>query len=188
MVDTFVDHPELHGIIRGTVEENDVGVTFAQCLLNNNEVNDDIVVILKIDSYYHTQRMNNPPKSVDYVVIVECKDGLGYDVYVIELRNVADTTGVKPREIRKKFETIFSDFFVRFAADFSRIFDRLNSMKLYLVTDPFNLRNREFNDDQLRERFRGTVLEAFGFLTPFEFRDRAYLIEVKIPDPVIACC
>lgn len=156
--------------------------------MSGDEINDDVVLILKIDSYYNTQRMPNPPKSVDYVVIVKCEADDGYDMYIIELRNVGDTSGVKPRDIRKKFETIFSDFFVRFNGEFEYIFAKLKKLKLYLITDPLGLKSKELDEDQIKERIKGTVIETFGFLTPFEFLGKAYLIEVKVPDPVIPTC
>ncbi|MFA8393779.1 hypothetical protein ACEPUD_27095 [Burkholderia ubonensis] len=188
MHDKFIDHEELHGLLRGTVEENDIGVTFAPNLLLNGEVNDDLILIFKVDSYYNSTQMNNPPKSVDYFVVVRCEHNHGYDAYIIELRNVGDTSGVKPREIRKKFETVFQDFFVKFSNEFDEILSNLNSLKLYLITDPLGLKGKGLNDSDIAARIKDTVIEAFGFLAPFEFLGKPYLIEVKIPDPVIPAC
>jgi hypothetical protein len=188
MREQFSNHEQLHGLLRGTVRENDIGVTFDNNLLHNGEVDDDSVLIFKIDSYYNSTQMHNPPKSVDYLVVVRCEHNSGFDAYIIELRNVSETSGVKPREIRKKFETVFLDFFVKFKDEFSIILNNLNSLRLYLVTDPLGLRNKDLSEIEINKRIKDTVIEAFGFLTPFEFLGKPYLIEVKIPDPLIAAC
>jgi hypothetical protein len=188
MFDNFINHEELGGLLRGTVEENDVGVTFHEALNLHGEINDGIVAIFKIDSFYSSNVMPNPPPSVDYLVIVRCEHNGGYDAYIIELRNVSSTSGIRPREIRKKFATVFDDFFDRFSCEFGEIFDNLNSLRLYLISDPLGLAGKNYADDEIARRIKDTVIESYGFLTPFEFRGRAYSIEVVVPNPVIQAC
>ncbi|MCX7257069.1 MAG: hypothetical protein NTZ64_10120, partial [Polaromonas sp.] len=143
----------------------------------------------KIDAYYCSDRMPNPPKSVDYIVIVKCCDN-NYNLYVIELSNVKSTRGVKQHEIYEKFQTVFFDFFEK---KFPTIFKnpelgKFNKIELFIITDPLNLATKNLSDLEISRHLRGTVLDAFANFKPFIFNEQILIIKPKLPNPTINEC
>lgn len=190
MIDAIYSDPELHALIRQECFENQIGVTPDPALCDSDGFWDHTrVVALKVDAYYSTMNMATPPKSPDYVVIVKCEDNT-FDLYVIELRNVAKTKGIKRKDIEAKFLTVFTDFFtVRFPHIFLNPgLGKFNKVRLYLVTDPLGLKKRNLTEAEIKEYFTGTVLDAFSNLEPIQFIGRNFLIEPKLPNPTIVKC
>lgn len=190
MIDEIHAHPELYGLIRNDCFENGIGVDIVpELLLQDGLLNHNKIVALKIDSYYSSRCMINPPRSVDYLIIVKCGDK-NYDLYVIELRNVKNTRGVRRKEIHEKFKTVFFDFFeIRFPEIFKNpLLGKFNEIKLFIVTDPLKLAPKNLTDSEISRYLKGTVLDAFANFVPFEFDERALLIEPKLPNPLINEC
>lgn len=190
MFDQIRNHPELFGLIRGTCSENNIGINFANSLLDGQgELRQDTVLILKTDHFYSSNRMHNPPPAVDCLVVVRCDGNNGFDYYLIELRNTRRTASVNLSEMKKKFDTVLQDFL---GSKFKDIFFAdgtfVNNIKLYLVTDPLGIRNRNLSEEEIRRIFRGTVLDAYGSMPPFRFRDKVLVIEPLLPDPMIKDC
>lgn len=190
MIDAIYADVDLHALIRQECFENDLGLVPDPALcMDDGFWNHTKVVALKVDAYYSTINMATPPKSPDYVVVVKCQDNT-FDLYVVELRNVARTRGVKRKDIEEKFATVFSDFLPnRFPHIFlNSALGTFNAVRLYLVTDPLNLANRGLSDLEIKEYFRGTTLDAFGNMEPIKFLGRNLLIEPKLPNPTIVEC
>lgn len=191
MIEKIYLDQDLFALIRQDCKENDVGATFAQELINEyGDLKDDRIIILKLDAFYSSSNMPNPPPSPDYLVIVRCCDN-SLDGYIIELRDTTQTAAVRAKEIVKKFKTIAEDFFGKryksiFIKDNGSIIFR--SLKLYLVTDPLGLRSKNLSDDEYKKRIRGTTLDAYGTLEPLIFGTRPYIIEPVLPDPVVKSC
>jgi hypothetical protein len=110
MFDTIICHSELGGLMRLCCQENRMLIEFDACYYNNELLNHEKVIILKIDAYYNTMDMATPPPSIDCLIIVKCDDGT-YTYYLVELRDVTGTMKIKPRVMMPKFETVINDFF-----------------------------------------------------------------------------
>ena len=63
------------------------------------EVDDKKVIILKIDSYYSSSRMHDPPPAIDCLIIVSLGENR-FDFYLVELRDVTVTKLVRPDDIQ----------------------------------------------------------------------------------------
>ena len=183
MFDHIRQHPELFGIERGSCEENSLCIAFCESLKFADEIDDEKVRILKIDAYYNSSRMHNPPPSIDCLVIVKTGDS-AFDFYLIELRDVTVTKLVRPDNIIPKFRTVIEKFFQE---DFSEIFMSskyvINRFKLWLVTDPFHAES--LTEDQYKKKIGLTVLDRFQSMKPLRFRDKIAMIEQKRPVPEI---
>ncbi len=183
MFEQIDQHPDLYGILRGTCEENSLCIAFCDLLKCGGEIDDNKVRILKIDSYYNSSRMHNPPPSIDCLIIVNLGENR-FDFYLIELRDVTITGLVHPVAIVPKFRTVVEKFFHE---DFSEIFlsssYQLNRFKLWLVTDPFHAAS--LTEEQYKKKIEGTVLEIYQTLKPLKFRDKIAMIEPKRPVPEI---
>lgn len=177
-------HPDLYGLQRGSCSENGYCVTLCEALLDNGEPNDAIVKILKVDAFYNTCRMHEPPPSIDCLIIVKEVGIHEYSFYLIELRNVSGSPLIKPRDIRRKFETTLQQFI---QSDFSNVFDiqsiTLINFKSWLVTDPFNLVN--VTQEQYEKKIKGTIYDQYTSIKPLRLKDKVCMIELILPNPML---
>lgn len=190
MFNEIRNDPDLWGACRGTCSENNIGVTFdAQLLGKDGEINDERVLILKVDHIYSTAFMDEPPKSVDCLVIVKCIGDEVFDLYLIELRNVKRARYAHPNEITDKYVTVTDDMLQnRYSHIFSKFLPRIRSMRCFLVTDPFRLAGRNLSREEIKAYIGGTVLDAYASLAPIRLGGHIAPIEVVLPDPVIGGC
>ena len=183
MFEQIDQHPDLYGILRGACEENKLCIAFCHLLKCDGEIDDNKIRILKIDSYYNSSRMHNPPPSIDCLIIISLGNNK-FDFYLVELRDVAMTQLVRPDDIVPKFKTTVERFLHK---DFSEIFlsseIAINRFKLWLVTDPFHAAS--LTEEQYKKKIQGTVLEKFQTMKPLKFRDKIAMIEPKRPTPEI---
>lgn len=188
LFDRIHEHVDLYGLVRSKCTENNVGVQFSPDLLDaDGDPHHEKVLVLKLDHFYCSERMPNPPPSPDCLVIVKCCEGNTYDFYLIENRNTKRTQNVKPSEISRKFSTALYDFLeVQFPDIFLADTVQIGRLALYLVTDPLKLVGK--SDAERKAAIGGTVIEAYGFLSPLVFQGRALRIEPQIPDPTILNC
>lgn len=91
---------------------------------------------VKVDDYYNdTIKDNNCPKSVDYVVAVDCSCD-SYKLYILELKG-GKRKNLKAKDIYEKFESTIQDFLEkRFKDIFCYDAYKYKSVELYLV-NPF---------------------------------------------------
>jgi hypothetical protein len=177
------------GYLRNECQENGIGVDFCNDLfIDDTYINPEKALILKLDSFYHTQRMAKPPKSPDYLVILKCPDG-SYNLYIIELRNVSGTAGIPRKTIIDKFSTIIEDFFPKqFPKYFNTETNKINNISLYLVTDPFKIASKGLTDDEIRQYISGSNLDAYSSMDPLIYNGKPLIIEPKLPNPKICKC
>jgi|WetSurMetagenome_2_1015567.scaffolds.fasta_scaffold13040_3 hypothetical protein len=190
LFDSIRQHHELYGIVQSRCSENDVGITFADELLDHEGYPDESrVLILKLDLFYNSARMNNPPPSVDCMIIVKCEQPDHFNLYFVELRNTKRTRYVRPSEIIEKFRTSLFDFFEqRYASIFIQDNVTFQNIQLYLVTDPLRMVGKNLSEEEMRKIVGGTVLDAYGSIQPLRFQGRRLLIKPQLPNPTIACC
>ena len=179
MFDLIICHSELSGILRRSCDENKICVEICDKLLSNDDLNDDLIQILKIDDYYSSRRMHNPPPSIDCLVILKTAEN-EFGLILIELRDVTGTSLVKPKDMLEKYKTTINNFMLD---EFSSIFCNdnftISFLKLWLITNPFKIPH--LSDNQYNKKVKGTVLEQYNSIKPLKFKNKIALIEPKPP-------
>lgn len=191
MLDAIRSDVELHGLARLCCQENGMNIELDPGLMHDDMPNTDKVLILKIDAYYCTKNMAMPPPSIDCLIITKCIDSK-YSFYLVELRDVTGTCSVKPRLMIPKFNTVINDFFKnRFPLIFMNDMFELNEVKMWVVCDPFD--TISLSEDQYKKKIKGTVIEQYLSIKPFEIRNKYVQLEVvsprkTAPVPIIKDC
>jgi hypothetical protein len=177
MFDAILTTPELFSIRRETCEENNIGIELSDKLLETNNF-----IILKIDAYYNSKRMHNPPRAIDCFIMVKCIKNECYDFYLIELKNVKK---FDCKEIEDKFRTAV-DFIEK---EFAKIFNNycLNRAYFYFVSDVLRLKKYGFTEEQYRKKIKGTKLDYLQN-TIFQFRGKIVYISPELPEPMVKEC
>ncbi len=186
MFDEIRNNNKLSKIIRNFCEDNN----FEICISDNLEKNDENLLILKVDDYYSTKNFKKPPKSIDCLILVKCKNQ-SFNMFLIELRNIKNSKGFKEKEIYEKFQNTFN-FFLN--DEFLNIFDKYsyNNIECYFVSDPYGYRKRDKN--LTRENFlekqhcRSLNTKWLTRGKPFKFKNRLYSISIEMPTPIIEEC
>ncbi|MCH5248856.1 MAG: hypothetical protein J1E98_02935 [Lachnospiraceae bacterium] len=95
----------------------------------------DEYIGIKVDDCYAGLRGGMSPKSVDFIVVVDCECN-SYVLYILELKGVKRPTSTK--DIQEKFDTTINHFMSEeFAAIFLNDRFRYKDIKLYLVTTAY---------------------------------------------------
>jgi hypothetical protein len=166
-------------------------VDFEPCFIEHDLLNHNKAIILKMDDYYSSRRMHNPPPSIDCLIITKCNDG-SYSFYLVELRDVSGTALIKPKEIVPKFETIVHDFFVnKFPDVFISDDVNINKVHMWVVTNA--LGTEQLTEEEYRAKIKGTVIDQYLSIKPFRIKNRLATIEVvsprlSSPKPIIKEC
>ena len=180
MFDKIINHPELFGIRCHECTENNAAAEFDSSLLINNDLNNDRVLILKPDNYYHSSRMHNPPPSPDCLILINCTENENYNLYLIELRDVKDTAHLKYKDIVKKFETMINEFFQEFEAIFNAV--SYGVIAFYLVTT-YPKGSDQLSDNDYRTKIKNCALDAYSSQKPLKLFNKAIFIQPK-PSPL----
>lgn len=181
MFDNIRNSADLFGVECGSCSENNTAVQFENSLKIGNDLNENLVLILKPDNFYNSNRMANPPPSPDCLILVRCLEKKHYDLYLIELRDVKNSKNLKCVDIEKKFQTMIDQFFV----DYEDIFKQViyGSIKFYLVTSYPSGTGIDFE-----KKVKGCALDAYSSRKPFKFYNRPVQIEVKPAFITIGSC
>lgn len=162
--------------------ENDYSVNFSEKINRNEDV-----AILKVDAYYNTKDFAKPPKSIDCLVVLRCKDG-SFSLYLVELRNIRRMKHLKVSQIDTKFKTTVNDFM---AKRFLEIFmdEQLNikDIKAYFVTDPRGA-GKGVDQEIFDRKYKGTRLDASLARPLLRFRGRVFRVEHVAPDLLLEAC
>jgi hypothetical protein len=184
MFDAILNDPDLFGLYRTACEENEVCIEFSEHL------SEDKYIILKIDAYYNSLRMHNPPPAIDCLIIVQCDTNPCYDFYLVELKNISSPKHFNTKEIRDKFQTTIEDFLKkRFAYIFLNPAYCINHFKLYFVSDACRIKKRfpDITQQEYKNKILGTKYEAIS-LMPFTFRGKIASISPLLPNPFVKEC
>lgn len=186
LFDHILTHPELSGVTRYDCSENNLSVKFDDLLKSTqDDLNEERVLVLKPDAFYHSRRLPNPPPSPDCLIFVFCTDKIHYSLYLIELRDTPnDTKKLKYKEISAKFQTMINEFFVKFNDIFESVSYR--TIKFYLVTS-YPKKSQFLSDVEYRERIKGTALDVYASQKPLRLYNKAILIE-PLPALTIKSC
>jgi hypothetical protein len=179
-------------LIRNTLSEQGMEVEIgSSLLLNNGDLDSRNIVILKPDDFYCTPTFAAPPKSVDGIAIVKGDNGK-YHFYVVELKS-SRFKNIKKSDIQAKFDTIFTRFF---SPDFQHVFIdidyELESLHLWLVCDPLQIRAKCSNNDEfvkkvkiIAERLNGLLNDYAATFKPFSFKQHTAMIKPLLSPPTI---
>nr|VFK40471.1 MAG: hypothetical protein BECKTC1821E_GA0114239_100762 [Candidatus Kentron sp. TC] len=183
MFDEIINCPELSGLLRQTCEENDVCVTVCDELIGDDGLlRHDLINILKVDKYYSSSKMHNPPASIDCLIIIKTGDR-EFGLTLVELKGVSDARGLIPRKIKPKFDTTVCEFLSgRFTDIFERSDFTISYFHLWLVTDPYKWLS--MSEGEYRKKVKGTVLEMYllgGRSLQYQFRGRVATIKHMLP-------
>lgn len=176
MFDAIINNPDLFSIRREECSENGVCVEFCDEIGGAENY-----IILKVDDYYNTSNFATPPKAVDCLIVI--KRDHGYEIVLVELKNVSSTKSIKPGEIEPKFLSTIQDFM---GSDFSDIFSGdydLVGFKTLLVADPWGWAN--LDSETFKRRIKGSLIDRYLMRKPLVFRGLSSQIKVEMPDPVL---
>ena len=108
------------------------------------------IAIIKVDEYYNGLHLAMPPKSIDFLVIVDCECSW-YNLYLLELKNVNSPKKLNIGNIQEKFEVTINDFLSgRFKDIFLADKYKYKDIKLYLVSDAYGLCGKYQNYQEYR--------------------------------------
>nr|VFJ87930.1 MAG: hypothetical protein BECKLFY1418B_GA0070995_100846 [Candidatus Kentron sp. LFY] len=138
MFDEITNHPDLCGLLRQTCEEMGIGVKVCDELMENGDLRQDRINILKIDAYFSTKRMREPSKSIDCLIIIKTGER-EFGLTLVELKAVSSARRLTPREIKPKFDTTIKEFLSKqFANIFMNPGIGISYFRLWLVTNPYD--------------------------------------------------
>ena len=167
-------HPELFGITRQTCEENESLVVFCENLLERRDEGAGFR-ILKLDEYYSTARMHNPPPAPDCLIIIE--DEGGYRVIVVELKDVRRPKYLKPLDkLEQKFQTAVDFLTSEFRDTFDAGRHGFIEFRCWLVLAGFGGNGTNTNFDR---RIAGTLIDGLTSVKPLRFGALASAIVPK---------
>ncbi len=155
------------------------------------------LAIIKIDDYYNGLHMSFTPKSVDFVVVVDCTCSW-YVLYLLELKNVNSPKKLNVKDIQEKFENTICDFLSqRFAKIFLQEQYKYKDIKLFLVSDAYGLKGKystyaeykKIQDRKQKVQSRDSLRVDFSLGSKlFKFRRKIVRICYDIPpNPIIQC-
>jgi len=186
MFDEIKNNNKLSKIIKNFCEDNN----FEICISDDLEKNDENLLILKIDDYYSSKNFKKPPKSIDCLILVKCKNQ-SFNMFLIELRNIKKSKGFNTKEIYEKFKNTF-EFFLK--DEFSDIFFKYSysNIKCYFVSDPYGYKKRDVNltkENFLKKQHcKNLNYDWLINFKPFKFKNRLYSISIEMPTPIIEEC
>jgi hypothetical protein len=179
MFNKIMHNQQLWSIMCHDCSENNASVAFDNSLLINGFLNNEKILILKPDNYYNTKNFATPPKSPDCLILISHAQKARYDLYLVELRNVTSSSGLKPKDIIEKFETMVNQFFPEFSTIF--YLSKYKKISFYLVTT-YPKGGSELSPEEYRTKIKGSVLDILGSAKPLKLFGRAILIQ-PAPSP-----
>jgi hypothetical protein len=185
MFDTIRQHEILSSIECYACCENNASVEFDKALLLNDDyLNYDKILVLKPDNYYHSSKMHNPPPSPDCLILI-CTEKEKKQLYLIELKDVKDTTELKYEIIVEKFKTMINQFFPEFETIFNTT--TCKPIAFYLVTT-YPKGSSQLSEKDYRSRIAGSALDFYGSRKPLKLFNKAIYIQPKASPFLLTAC
>lgn len=186
MISTIRCDKRISPFIREKIEDNGIMVEISEDLTKED------YAAIKVDEYYAKTLPRQEPKSVDFVVVVDCQCE-SYFMYILELKNVKGPEKLVFSDIYEKFSNTISLFL---SEAFSDIFlndkYKYKGVKLYLISDAYKEKGQfrtheEFKKFREHINNRDTLKVDLNLSSRiFRFRGKAYTIEYEIPpNPII---
>ncbi len=189
MIQKIKNCKELIPYLKKIIADEGIEVGIEECLLPEK------IAIIKVDDYYNNLHLSFPPKSIDFVIVVDCECDW-YVLYLLELKNVNSPRKLSIKNIQEKFENTINDFLSqRFKNIFTASQYKYKDVKLYLVSDAYGLAGKygtyaeykKIQDKKQKIQGRDSLRVDFNLsLKPFKFRGRVCRIDYDIPpNPII---
>ena len=186
MISRIQNERRLKDWIRYEIEDEGIGVEVVERLTKAEYIG------IKVDDYYNGLHDAAPPKATDYVVVVDnsCDS---YNLYIIEMKNVASPKFLKTRDIQDKFTTTINDFLSeRFKDIFLDDRYKYKDIQLYLVSDAYGLAGKAESYEKYKE-FQEKLDKKDSLKVDrklgeklYKFRNRPLRIKYEFPpNPII---
>ncbi len=75
----------------------------------DGSLQEDQYAIVKVDGYYNGLHLVSPPKSIDFLISVDCECD-SFVLYLLELKNVKKPKFLNTKDIHEKFQNTINDF------------------------------------------------------------------------------
>lgn len=136
MIQEIKSCKELIPYLRNKIEDEKIEVGI------EDNLSEQQLAIIKVDDFYNNLHIASPPKSIDFVVTVDC-ECFAYALYLLELKNVNSPKKLNIRDIQDKFSTTIYDFLTeRYGYIFLNDKYKYKDIKLYLVSDAYGLSDK----------------------------------------------
>ena len=180
MIDKLKSYSELQPFFTTTLLENGVGVII------DPSVNEEHYLAINVDNYYHHLGLSIIPAIVD-LIIVGKEDSLdNFHIFVVEMKNISSSNGFDRKNIYAKFETAINDFMKKKYADpFLADCYNVVEFKLFFIADAYHFIERGIKEEDYDSFLKGTKIEVLQGMTPFEYKGKFYIIDYKIPNPLL---
>lgn len=189
MIRQIKECKELIPFLKNSIEDEGLKVGIDQNL------NSEQFAIIKVDDYYNGLHLAFPPKSIDFIVAVDCACNW-YVLYLLELKNVNSPRKLDIKDIQEKFETTITDFLSqRFEKIFLADQYKYKDIKLYLVSDAYGLTGKyrtyadykKIQNKKQRIQGRDSLRVDLNLASKlFKFKGRVVRINYDIPpNPII---
>lgn len=189
MIKKIKEESRLRDYLKETIEDSGTRVGI------DPRLGKDDYVAIKVDDYYAGLRLPITPKSVDYVVVVDCKCDW-FTMYILELKDVKGPEHLNIQDIQEKFDNTIKMFL---SDTFSHIFlddcFKYKDIKLYLVSDAYGEAPKFSCHDEFlcfRERInKKDSLKVDVALTSKLYRFKGKILQIRYdipPNPIITRC
>lgn len=173
LIKRIQEDPILSKFLCDDCEENGVGINVSPLVKKED------YIIIRVDEYYNSNLVHNPPKSPDCLIVQHC-GGDKFVLYILELKAIATLKTEKLSDIRDKFQNCFDDFMTyRFPAYFYDG-DYEFTIKLILISDP--------SESRKDNKGRPTRLDNLLALPHCRFSNKKYPLDFRKPNPTIQPC
>lgn len=189
MIQRIKNCKELLPYLRDRIEDEKIQVNI------DKNIKDNQIAIVKVDDYYNGLHVANPPKSVDYCVVVDCECDW-YCLYVLELKGVSSPKYLVIKDIHEKFYNTIYDFLsCRFGSIFLDDKYKYKAINLFLVSNAYGLQGKFENYEEYKKiqekrqkmRLKDSLrIDVNLSSKPYKFKGRTVCICFDIPpNPVI---
>ena len=189
MIQEIKSCKELIPYLRDRIEDENLEVEI------EDNLREEQYAIIKVDDFYNSLHIASPPKSIDFVVTVDC-ECFSYVLYLLELKNVNSPQKLNIRDIQDKFHTTIYDFLTeRFGYIFLNDKYKYKAIKLYLVSDAYGLSEkyatyeeyRKIQDKKQRIQMKDSLRVDCNLASRlYKFKGKIVQINYDIPpNPVI---
>ena len=189
MIQEIKSCKELIPYLRDRIEDEKLEVEI------EDNLHEEQYAIIKVDDFYNSLHIASPPKSIDFVVTVDC-ECYSYVLYLLELKNVNSPQKLNIRDIQDKFHTTIYDFLTeRFGYIFLKDKYKYKAIKLYLVSDAYGLSEkyatyeeyRKIQDKKQRIQMKDSLRVDCNLASRlYKFKGKIVQINYDIPpNPVI---
>lgn len=181
MIESIYKKTELKPHLSNHVKENGSEVTIDASFYEGDELISDLIVNVKVDSYYNSLNKNPTPPSVDNLVVTKNRGDNRFDVYIIELKDVRKMASLDTSQIQAKFKTTFTDFMSDKFKDIFLCEEKIVcNLNAWIVCNRFRgALSDQIDEEKYRKKIKDTAMERLLLTKPFRFRNKAIQLELK---------